>query len=144
MPEKFAEIGDEGGENIIDSLTTTINDNKEKFLSAIRDLISDAKDEFEDLPIIGSMDGSHRTGLNEVPYDGYQAVLHKGEMVLTQPEANRYRKGENRVVQAQPTTVETNVNVEFTGSLAALGRVLQPIIKKEEKRIGKALVGGAY
>lgn len=39
-------------------------------------------------------DGSHRTGLQEVPFDGYRAILHKGEMVLTQPEAERYRRGE--------------------------------------------------
>lgn len=42
----------------------------------------------------GGSDGSHRTGLSEVPHDGYRAILHKGEMVLTQPEADRYRKGE--------------------------------------------------
>lgn len=35
-------------------------------------------------------DGSHRTGLREVPYDGYIAELHKGEMVLTASEAQRY------------------------------------------------------
>ena len=38
-------------------------------------------------------DGSHRTGLQEVPFDGYRAILHTGEMVLTQPEAERYKKG---------------------------------------------------
>lgn len=38
-------------------------------------------------------DGSHRTGLQEVPFDGYRAILHKGEMVLTQPEAERYKRG---------------------------------------------------
>lgn len=38
-------------------------------------------------------DGSHRTGLQEVPFDGYRAILHKGERVLTQPEAERYKKG---------------------------------------------------
>lgn len=90
------------------------------------------------------MDGSHRTGLSEVPFDGYRAVLHKGEMVLTQPEADRYRNGEDRAVQTQPTTVETNVTVEFTGNLSALGRILQPVIKKEEMRRGTALIGGAY
>ena len=37
--------------------------------------------------------GSHRTGLREVPYDGYMAELHKGEMVLTAAEAKRYRSG---------------------------------------------------
>ena len=38
-------------------------------------------------------DGSHRTGLREVPYDGYMAELHKGEMVLTAAEAKRYQNG---------------------------------------------------
>lgn len=38
------------------------------------------------------MDGSHRTGLREVPYDGYIAELHKGEMVLTAYEAKQYKK----------------------------------------------------
>lgn len=39
-------------------------------------------------------DGSHRTGIREVPFDGYRAILHRGEQVLTQPEADRYQNGE--------------------------------------------------
>lgn len=42
--------------------------------------------------IFGASNGSHRTGLREVPFDGYIAQLHKGEMVLTAPEANAYQK----------------------------------------------------
>lgn len=41
----------------------------------------------------GDSDGSHRTGLREVPYDGYIAELHKGERVLTAAEAKRYQNG---------------------------------------------------
>lgn len=41
----------------------------------------------------GGKDGSHRTGLRAVPYDGYIAELHKGEMVLTAAEAKRYQNG---------------------------------------------------
>lgn len=40
-----------------------------------------------------STDGSHAGGLDYVPFDGYIAELHKGEMVLTSAEANWYRKG---------------------------------------------------
>jgi len=50
----------------------------------------DEKDEIKN----SKKDGSHRTGLTTVPFDNYRSVLHKGEMVLTQPEADRYRKGE--------------------------------------------------
>lgn len=35
-------------------------------------------------------DGSHRSGLDYVPYDGYIAELHKGERVLTASEARGY------------------------------------------------------
>ncbi|HLO11476.1 MAG TPA: hypothetical protein VK190_04405 [Pseudoneobacillus sp.] len=41
-----------------------------------------------------SPDGSHKGGLNYVPYDGYTAKLHRGEEVLTADEAKKRRQGE--------------------------------------------------
>lgn len=38
-------------------------------------------------------DGSHRSGLSYVPYDGYRAELHKGERVLTKEENENYSRG---------------------------------------------------
>lgn len=35
----------------------------------------------------------HKRGLDYVPYDGYVAQLHRGEAVLTAPEAREYRSG---------------------------------------------------
>lgn len=35
--------------------------------------------------------GSHAKGLWDVPFDGYNAILHKGETVLPAPEAGAYR-----------------------------------------------------
>lgn len=51
-----------------------------------------------------SIDGSHRTGLDYVPFDGYIAELHKGEKVLTADEAKEYDKGK----------VEKNYNINIT------------------------------
>lgn len=51
---------------------------------------------------------SHRIGLSEVPYDNYAANLHKGEMVLTQAEAQRYKKSLNTSVN--------NYTVNFNGT----------------------------
>lgn len=43
----------------------------------------------------GGVDGSHATGLNRVPFDGYIARLHEDEAVLNKREANEWRKGKN-------------------------------------------------
>lgn len=41
-------------------------------------------------------DGSHRNGLNYVPFDGYRAILHEGEKVLTKSEASAERSGDSK------------------------------------------------
>ncbi len=38
--------------------------------------------------------GEYATGLSYVPYDGFPAILHKGERVLTAKEASAYNQGE--------------------------------------------------
>lgn len=41
----------------------------------------------------GGVDGSHASGLDFVPFDGYVAELHKGEMVVPAAEARTLRSG---------------------------------------------------
>lgn len=81
------------GNSITDGVAKGIDDGKSSIVNsitrAIRAAIRAAR---EEAGMSGDSDGSHRTGLNTVPFDGYRAILHKGEMVLTQPEADRYRK----------------------------------------------------
>lgn len=94
--KSYAEDFNDVGKALTDGVADGIKDGKSSIVNAIvkaiRDAIKAAKDEagMGD----GGSDGSHRTGLREVPFDGYRAILHKGERVLTQPEADRYRKGE--------------------------------------------------
>lgn len=40
-----------------------------------------------------SADGSHANGLDRVPFDGYRAILHKDEAVLTRAQASAWRGG---------------------------------------------------
>lgn len=44
----------------------------------------------------GKYDGSHALGLDYVPFDNYVANLHKGEMVLTEKEAEVYKNNQNQ------------------------------------------------
>jgi hypothetical protein len=43
-------------------------------------------------------DGSHKSGLNYVPFDGYRAELHQGEAVLTARQAAAWRGGQGGTV----------------------------------------------
>ena len=92
----YADDFNDVGKALTDGVAEGIKDGKSSIVNAItkaiRDAIRAAKEEAGMGG--GGSDGSHRTGLREVPFDGYRAVLHKGERVLTQPEADRYRRGE--------------------------------------------------
>lgn len=94
--KSYADDFNDVGKALTDGVAEGIKDGKSSIVNAIvkaiRDAIRAAKEEagMGD----GGSDGSHRTGLREVPFDGYRAILHKGERVLTQPEADRYRRGE--------------------------------------------------
>ena len=74
------------------------------------DKINWIKDKFGGISkTIGKVFGSHRTGLREVPYDGYVAELHRGEMVLTAAEANQYqRRGYSQQQQQGNSNIVVN------------------------------------
>lgn len=58
------------------------------------------------------IDGSHAMGLNRVPFDGYIAELHKGEMILPAAQAESLRA----LMTASPSTPET----DFSGIAAGM------------------------
>lgn len=60
------------------------------------------------------INGSHRTGLSYVPYDGYLAELHRGERVLTADENEQYGSLFNRL---SPTSSSTTNNLNTTSSI---------------------------
>lgn len=92
----------------INNTPYNITVNKEWTISALQE-INDKADyatrdrtihiaaQYMDNPSIAAWDGvtelHHFNGLDNVPYDGYRAVLHKGERVLTSEENKEYSSG---------------------------------------------------
>ena len=78
----------------------------------IKDKFNSVKDIFSKLTGGGDEDNGkkHRRGLREVPYDNYNAILHKGEMVLTAAEANQYQKNKGLSSSADGTSYNVVVN----------------------------------
>ena len=88
-----------------------------------------------DASALDSFDGSHAGGLWSVPFDGYRAILHKKEAVLTAAEAAVWRgekresgrasAGGGQVIErpAEPITVNLTVNGVSSSPYAIAGEV---------------------
>ena len=85
----LSEQGKEAMESFILAMFGVIKVKRPDMKSAVQSLLSN-----EDGSLVGGLsgaiNGSHRSGLDYVPYDGYIAELHKGERVLTASEASSY------------------------------------------------------
>ena len=85
------------GEHIVDSIKQGISNAWEglkSWFSGIWDSLFGKKE--VNVSVNKQTNGSHAGGLDYVPYNDYVANLHRGEMVLTAPEADAYRKNERR------------------------------------------------
>lgn len=79
------------------------------------------------------VDGSHRNGLNYVPYDGYIAELHSREMVLTEDEADEYRNARSRGGSTNNITFIIN---SPTGNPKEISREIQSDLDVHKRALG--------
>lgn len=89
------------GQDVVDGIKEGIDSAWEGLKSFVKNLWEGVKGIFHigkgDVTVEGgTVSGSHAGGLDYVPYNDYVANLHRGEMVLTAPEADAYRKNERR------------------------------------------------
>lgn len=76
-------------------------------------------------------DGSHATGLWNVPFDGYRAIVHKGEMIVPAKQAEEIRTGKGEAA--------SNINVTqniYTDKLDEAG-----IARKTTRELKKFALG---
>lgn len=91
--------------NAISGKIACISDAFHKAIDKVKEAWNNVK-EFLKNPIQGVVklfqnneaDGSHAGGLGRVPFDGYRAILHKDEMVLTRSQAESYRNNKRKSV----------------------------------------------
>lgn len=90
LPSKFRETA----KNAMDSFKQGIKDKIESIKNTVSSFVSGITSGLSSVSSskVTTVSGSHKAGLDYVPYDGYIARLHKGEAVLTEQE-NKYRNG---------------------------------------------------
>lgn len=127
----------------LDGLIFGIDQNTSGVLSSLDVLTSEMQsklqEDFDDFvltiqAVVGlsdTPDGSHRSGLDYVPFDGYMAELHAGEKVLTAAEASSYRNG-NRGGSTVP--IEITVPLMLDGE--QIGMAAAQYVWSEDRRNG--------
>lgn len=132
-------VSKETGVAIIKAIEIGVDETEDDLLAKLENLKTEVTDIVRSIMrqveraqgAAASIDGSHRSGLDYVPYDGYIAQLHQGERVLTQQENKEYNEGKVNVTSKNQT-----LNVNFTGSLGQLIRVLKPEFTLDDNRGG--------
>lgn len=122
---KAIELGVEEEEDV---LMTKLENLKQEVIDMVKEIQRQVRKAEK---AASSISGSHKSGLDYVPYDGYVAELHQGERVLTKQEAQKYDEGK------VATTGKQTLNVNFTGTMGQLIRVLNPEFTLEDDRGGE-------
>lgn len=84
-----------------------------------------------------SVDGSHRSGIDFIPFDNYKALLHEGEMVLTKSEAESYREGSRGVNIS--LNIERLLDVDKIDNGTDVEAIIDRAINKMYKSMNSAL-----
>lgn len=84
-------------------------------------------------------DNPKASGLGYVPYDGYQAELHRGEQILTRQQAEEYRSGESKTTGINTGELKQVIAAALNEWLSPVGE--DQIIGVVNRGIGQSIRG---
>lgn len=82
-------------------------------------------------------DGSHYHGLDNVRYDGYRAVLHRGEAVLNRQDAGAYRNGQAGGGSSMPAINIAKMEVRKESDIQDIAYRLAKLIEEHRFQVGR-------
>ena len=88
---------------------------------------------------MGTPDGSHAGGLDYVPFDGYRAILHKGERIQTSAEAALYRQYGNQMPGIDYSTIGAVMKDNAGGDVYLDARIVGHVVSGIQGRSYRAL-----
>ncbi|MDD7411281.1 phage tail tape measure protein [Fusobacterium gastrosuis] len=98
--------------DIISTMLEKISGFKENFKNKVLEIASSIPGLSFFVKAKKEVDGSHRAGLDYVPYDGYIAELHKGERVLTAEENGSLYTDLSNALKQRKENTEKNINTK--------------------------------
>lgn len=88
----------------------------------------------------GAIDGSHAGGLNYVPFDGYLAQLHRGEMVLTAAQASLLRANQGASDSSAAVSSLSNAISDLQNGLSVPKEIYLTLRSNDGTTLGRWLV----
>ena len=112
----------DGYQEVMQSAIDGVKSKKDELLAEFRSLQKEISKETLGKYQPYTIDGSHAAGLPYVPFDGYIAELHRGEMVVPAPDAKILRTLYNNALAPQKT-IESVVNTAAAGMVNGLAAI---------------------
>ena len=134
------------GSNIINFLKDGMAAAWSGITSWVTEKVQWVKDQFNGSALVGGVKNivgglfSHASGLPYVPYDGYQATLHKGETILNSTDASQLLNKMEEIASNSKDTSSGPIEISLNIDGQTFARATYKFNESESTRRGKSLI----